>query len=48
MQTPDAGLDLERQPVTFTWSAGTGATAYWLDIGKRCRWQSVLPVGQSG
>ena len=33
MQTPPNGSILSGNVQTFTWSAGTGATAYWLDIG---------------
>jgi MBG domain (YGX type) len=33
MQTPPPGSTLSGNQATFTWSAGTGATAYWLDIG---------------
>jgi NADH:ubiquinone oxidoreductase subunit len=33
MQTPIPGSTLSGNIATFTWSAGTGATAYWLDIG---------------
>src|SRR5664280_317388 len=33
MQTPIDGSTLSGNLATFTWSAGTGATAYWLDIG---------------
>ncbi len=33
MQTPTPGTTLSGNVATFTWSAGTGATAYWLDIG---------------
>ncbi len=33
MQTPAPGSTLTGSTVTFTWSAGSGATAYWLDIG---------------
>ena len=33
MQTPAPGSTLTGSSVTFTWSAGTSATAYWLDIG---------------
>ena len=29
----DSGSTLTGSNVTFTWSAGTGATAYWLDVG---------------
>ena len=33
MQTPTPGSTLSGNSATFTWSAGSGATAYWLDIG---------------
>ena len=33
MQTPTPGSTLSGNQATFTWSAGSGATAYWLDIG---------------
>jgi hypothetical protein len=33
MQTPIPGSTLSGNIATFTWSAGSGATAYWLDIG---------------
>ena len=33
MQTPTPGSTLSGSSVTFTWSADTGATAYWLDVG---------------
>jgi hypothetical protein len=33
MQTPTPGSTLSGTVATFTWSAGSGATAYWLDIG---------------
>ena len=33
MQTPTPGSTLSGNAATFTWSAGNGATAYWLDIG---------------
>ncbi len=33
MQTPTNGSTLSGNTQTFTWSAGSGATAYWLDIG---------------
>ena len=31
--SPAPGSTLPGSEVTFTWSAGTGATAYWLDVG---------------
>src|ERR1035438_10257045 len=31
--SPTPGTTLSGNQATFTWSAGTGATAYWLDIG---------------
>jgi len=33
MSTPVPGSTLSGSTVTFTWSAGTGASAYWLDVG---------------
>jgi len=33
MSTPAPGSTLSGSTVTFTWSAGTGASAYWLDVG---------------
>jgi len=33
MTSPAPGAVLSGSSVTFTWSAGTGATAYWLEVG---------------
>ncbi|HUL51772.1 MAG TPA: hypothetical protein VLT83_00050 [Opitutaceae bacterium] len=33
MSSPAAGSTLSGASVTFTWSAGAGASAYWLDVG---------------
>jgi hypothetical protein len=33
MSTPTPGSTLSGASVTFTWSAGSGASAYWLDVG---------------
>jgi hypothetical protein len=33
ISTPATGTVLSGSVVTFTWSAGTGASAYWLDVG---------------
>ncbi len=33
MQTPLPGSILSGNTVTFTWSAGSGASSYWLDVG---------------
>lgn len=33
MQTPSPGSVLSGNIATFTWSAGSGTTAYWLDVG---------------
>lgn len=33
MKSPSPGSTLPSSDVTFTWSAATGATGYWLDIG---------------
>jgi hypothetical protein len=33
MTTPSPGSTLAGSTVTFSWTAGTGASAYWLDVG---------------
>jgi hypothetical protein len=33
MSTPTPGSALTNSTVTFTWTAGAGASAYWLDVG---------------
>ena len=33
MTSPTQGSTLAGASVTFTWTAGSGATAYWLDVG---------------
>ncbi len=33
LTTPTPGSTLTSSSVTFVWAAGTGATAYWLDVG---------------
>ena len=33
MTSPTPGSTLGGATATFTWSAGPGATAYWLDVG---------------
>ncbi len=33
MSTPNPGSNLTNSTVTFTWTAGAGASAYWLDVG---------------
>jgi hypothetical protein len=33
MSTPAPGSTLSGSSVTFTWTAGSGASAYWLDVG---------------
>jgi hypothetical protein len=33
MQTPTPGSVLTSGTVTFTWTAGSGASAYWIDVG---------------
>jgi hypothetical protein len=33
LTTPAPGSTLSQSAVTFTWKAGTGVTAYWLDVG---------------
>ena len=45
MQTPPPGSILSGNTVTFTWSAGNGASAYWLDVGST---QGGNDIWQSG
>ena len=36
MTSPASGSTLSGSAVTFTWSAGSGALAYWLDVNNSC------------
>jgi hypothetical protein len=48
MQTPTPGSTLSGNIATFTWSAGTGATAYWLDIGSTLGGNDYYQSGNLG
>jgi hypothetical protein len=48
MQTPIPGSQLSTNAVTFTWSAGTGATAYWLDVGSTAGGNNYYSSGNLG
>ncbi len=48
MQSPTPGSTLTGSSVTFTWSAGTGATAYWLDIGSAAGGNQYYQSGNLG
>ncbi len=48
MQTPTPGSTLTGSNVTFTWSAGSGATAYWLDIGTSPGGNTIYQSGNLG
>ena len=48
MQSPTPGSTLTGSTVTFTWTAGTGATAYWLDIGSAAGGNQYYQSGNLG
>jgi hypothetical protein len=48
MQTPTPGSTLSGYTQTFTWSAGSGATAYWLDIGSTTLGNNYYQSGNLG
>jgi hypothetical protein len=48
MQTPAPTSTLTGSSVTFTWSAGSGATAYWLDIGNSVGGNQYYQSGNLG
>jgi hypothetical protein len=48
MQTPTPGSTLSGNVQTFTWSAGTGATAYWLDVGSTLGGNDYYQSGNLG
>jgi len=45
MQTPTPGSTLTANATTFTWSAGSGATAYWLDLGTSAGGNNIYQSG---
>src|ERR1700722_16481453 len=48
MQTPVPGSTLTGNSVTFTWSAGASATAYWLDVGSTAGAHDYYSSGNLG
>ena len=48
MQTPTPGTMLSGNSVTFTWSAGSGAGNYWLDIGNVAGGNQYFQSGELG
>jgi hypothetical protein len=48
MQTPSPGSTLNANSVTFNWRAGTGASAYWLDIGTSPGGNTIYQSGNLG
>ncbi len=48
MQTPTPGSTLSGNVQTFTWSAGNGATAYWMDIGSTVGGNDIYQSGNLG
>ncbi len=48
MQTPTPGSTLSGNVATFTWSAGSGATAYWVDIGSTMNGNNYYQSGNLG
>ena len=48
MQTPIPGSTLSGNTQTFTWSAGNGASAYWLDIGSSQGGNDIYQSGNLG
>ncbi len=48
IQTPIPGSTLSGNVQTFTWSAGSGATAYWMDIGSTVGGNDIYQSGNLG
>ena len=48
MQTPVPGSTLSGYQATFTWSAGSGSTAYWMDIGGAPGGNDIYQSGNLG
>jgi hypothetical protein len=48
MQTPANSTTLPGSSVTFTWTAGAGATAYWLDVGNSAGANNYYQSGNLG
>lgn len=48
MQTPANGTTLSGSSVTFTWQAGSGTTAYWIDVGSTAGAHNIYSSGNLG
>jgi len=48
MQTPPPGTEIDGYSATFTWSAGTNAQGYWLDIGSNAGGNQYYQSGNLG
>ncbi len=48
MTSPTRGATLTGNSVTFTWSAGAGASAYWLDVGSSSGGNNYYSSGNLG
>jgi hypothetical protein len=48
MQTPTNNSTLDTNHITFTWAAGTSATAYWIDIGTTVGGNNYIQSGNLG
>jgi hypothetical protein len=48
MTSPTSGSTLTGSSVTFNWGAGTGATAYWLDVGSTSGAHNYYSSGNMG
>ena len=48
MSTPAQGSTLSGSSVTFTWTEGAGASAYWLDIGNAAGGNNYYSSGNLG
>ncbi len=48
MTTPTPGSTLSGNQATFVWSAGSGSTAYWMDIGSTAGGNDIYQSGNLG
>jgi hypothetical protein len=48
MQTPTPGSTLTSSSVTFDWTAGAGASAYWMDVGSAAGGNNYYSSGNLG
>ncbi|HUK73868.1 MAG TPA: MBG domain-containing protein [Candidatus Bathyarchaeia archaeon] len=48
MQSPQNDTEVDGTQVTFTWSAGTNASGYWLDIGSTVGGNDIYQSGNLG